>query len=136
MDVADRLERTIDEYNKLHLRMVKAPFKGDDSWKREFVGLRRELQALLSQIGDLSNELAGAGLDAGTSALFRECLVQMRHKVALHQADWPVVHINSDDPVYRASVEGVREANQKFLAVADGALKSLRSGAKHRDTRS
>ena len=130
MDVTDRLERTIDEHNKLHLRMVKAPFRGDDSWKREFVGLRRELQALLSQLGDLSDELAGAGLDDKLSVLFRDCLVQMRRKVALHQADWPVVQIDTDNPTYRASVEGVREANQKFRAVADEALKSLRTAAK------
>ena len=129
MDVTDRLERAIDDYNTLHLRMLKAPFKGEDGWKREFVGLRRELQALLSDLGGQSNELAGTGLDAKTSALFRECLVQMRHKLALHQADWPVVHIESDSPAYRASVEGVRDANQKFLAVADRALKSLRGGA-------
>lgn len=130
MDVTDRLERAIGDFNKLHQRMVKAPFRGDDGWKREFVGLRRELQALLSQFGDLSNELAGAGLDAKTSALFRERLVEMRRKIALHQANWPVVQINSDDPPYRASVEGVREANQKFIALADEALKSLRAAAR------
>lgn len=134
MNTTDRLERAIDEYNKLHQRMLKAPFLGDDGWKREFVGLRRELQALLSRMASLSEELAGAGVGAGTTTLFRECLAQMRHRVALHQADWPVVQIDSDSPVYRASVEGVREANQRFLAVADEALKNLRGRAKDQKT--
>jgi hypothetical protein len=126
MNEAQQLERAVSDYHKLHQLMMKTTLRTDDGWKREFIGLRRQLQALLTQLAALSDRLARSELDAGLSAQFRDSLSRMRHVAALHQADWPVVQIDNKNPEYRASNEGVRVASQNFLAAADRALKALR----------
>jgi hypothetical protein len=126
MNEAQHLESTVSEYHKLHQLMMKTTLRTDDGWKREFIDLRQQLQALLTKLAALSNRLERSELDAGLSAQFRDSLSRMRHVAALHQADWPVVRIDSKDPGYRASNEGVRVASQNFLAAADRVLKALR----------
>lgn len=127
MTEADRLDSVLREFQKLHQLMIRTPLRKDDGWKRDLIGLRRQLQMLFTQLAEVSNQIALTVPDSPVSLEYRERLSQVRHKVALHQADWPVVQIDVEDPKHRASVEGIRTACQNFIAAAEQAVIALRS---------
>lgn len=70
-------------------------------WRKRYVGLRRTANECLGRMA------AYADL-AGDEPAVRPLVIQLVHLVSLHQAEWPVVAIDLDDPAYvssRVSIE-------------------------------
>jgi hypothetical protein len=123
---ADLLEEALRAYDDHHKIMMETVRRTDDGWKRDFIGHRRQLLKFLIELANMSEAVDQALQDAGLSAQYREALSRMRHKIALHQADWPVVQIEHGNPDYLASHQSVRAANSDFVAVAEAVLRALR----------
>ena len=60
---------------------------------------------------------AGDALAKGLSA--------MRSAIALHQAEWPAVAIDTESQAYRAAVRTLRAATREFHAVANRMLTAI-----------
>jgi hypothetical protein len=123
---ADLLEKALRAYEDHHQLMMETVRRTDGDWKRDFIGHRRGLQQLLIELGNVSEAVDQALQDPALFAQYREAFTRMRHKVALHQADWPVVQIDHGNPDYLASHESVRAANSDFIATAQKVLRVLR----------
>jgi hypothetical protein len=123
---ADLLEKALRAYDDHHQLMMETVRRADGGWKRDFIGHRRQLLKFIIELANVSEAVDQALQDPGLSAQYREALSRMRHKVALHQADWPVVQIDHRNPDYLASHESVRAANSNFIATAEKVLRVLR----------
>lgn len=85
-----------------------------ESWKLEYVRLRREMAIQLGKVYEGMQKLNVPPSSYDAYAKLREAFSQMRSTVALHQASWPAVIIKHDDPEYLTSIKKVRQSNQVF----------------------
>ena len=106
-DALDRLAYAHDQLNSL------SASEGAE-WKKDYLKWRRELQ---EQITSLCQADANLTLSDDDKRLFRESFSKFRSVTALHQADWPVVSIDRQDPNYRHSADNVGQAYQNFMTV-------------------
>lgn len=77
------------------------------------IQLRRQFSKTFGAIAASGNDLFAGSEREGT---FRNEFSKMRSAMALHQASWPIVAVNYDDPAYRASEATVRRSSQHFIA--------------------
>ena len=116
------------ELDRVGMQLRNMAKNRPDGWQREYVNLRRQLQQQLSAAGELGEALFRAGTAGELAPAFRDRLRRMRHALALHQANWPVIAIALDDPDYQASMRTVTDAHHEFNALVD-AIVALRAGS-------
>lgn len=88
--------------------------------RREVIQLRRVILTQNSTIDSLCDE---AFENSEARAAFRREFSEMRSAMAFHQASWPVVLINFENPDYIGSLNSMRAANRKFIAWVRAALR-------------
>lgn len=80
--------------------------------KGEAIELRRRIAEHRTEIFSLISD----GLDEGDSqSSFRSRFSKLCAIIALHQANWPVVSIDLQNPDYLASIREVRDAYASFF---------------------
>lgn len=87
-------------------------------WRKQYVALRRVANDCLVRMA--ANV---AQLQDGTTV--RPLVIRLNHLVSLHQAEWPVVSIDLDDPSYTSSCERISSTIEQ---IAD-AMRQLRRAA-------
>lgn len=107
-------ETLLDAVNTLEVALAQSAKLGNNlnEHRKEVVQLRRVILAQNSVIGSLCDE---AFEKPERREAFRREFSQMRSAMAFHQASWPVVAVDLENPDYIASVNSVRDANRRFI---------------------
>jgi hypothetical protein len=93
-----------------------------DAKRKEAVQMRREIADQLAVVSSMGN-LAFDG--TALQDPFRSEFAKMRSALALHQASWPVVAIQLENPDYLSSVTMLRESTARFMAWVKGSASAL-----------
>lgn len=125
MDTAQRLRASLEAFESIQSDFARNSDQHDPAWRRHLVGLRKNLQDSLIAIRTAlqayeekhGRSEAGDALAKGLSA--------MRSAIALHQAEWPAVAIDTESQAYRAAVRTLRAATREFHAVANRMLTAI-----------
>lgn len=121
MIVADEIEKYCTDYHDLGLRLADILSFHEDGWKKRSIAQRRETQELFS---NWRSALEAADKDKSGQA--RDAFSKMRSAIALHQAEWPVVAIDLDDPEYQRSVKNIQTLNSACIAASLELVAALR----------
>jgi hypothetical protein len=95
----------------------------DGSRKADLVAARRRFGDHVLVITKAIDQDPRMRSDADLAREFRERFSAMRSKVAIHQAKWPAVLLDTANDEFIASAAAVRESNRTFAAWALGVLK-------------
>jgi len=112
MSQRDDLGRLIDELESL-LRQSADLAQGLDGNRKRGIELRREIGATIARIGSVGE---GVFDEAGDQPAFRQEFSKLRSAMAFHQASWPIVAVEPENPDYITSVQSLRETNRNFIS--------------------
>jgi len=118
------LRQLIEELVKVQRAMGVAAdaARNDPGRKAELVAARRRFGDLVPAISKAIDEEPRLRADPDLAHAFRERFSAMRSKVAIHQAKWPAVLIDTANDEFIASATAVRENNRAFATWALGVL--------------
>ena len=108
----------LTEMEQVLKTMAEMVERTDTAWKRDYVELRRQLQLWLTALGAASQQCRAINEQSELAAEMRMGLNRLRSVLALHQADWPVVSIDTKNPGYAASSKNILDAITAFGRVA------------------
>lgn len=80
--------------------------------RKEMIRIRRVISTHIARIAELIPEISSEG---AINANLRGEFSKVRHAIALHQANWPVVSIDFENPEYLTSRHEMRDANRRFI---------------------
>lgn len=117
-EAGDTLRDTVAAWDLTRFEMARLATERGDDWRLATVRLRRKLQDQIAVIG-----AAMGGVDASLTAAeefetFRRALSAVRSQLAMHQAQWPVVSIEPENPDYKASAAALRRSNDALAQAA------------------
>jgi hypothetical protein len=102
----------------------------DNARKAETVELRRQLAHQIGVLSELGRLTLNAPSDQDVYTDFRTRLSAMRSAIALHQAEWPAVALDTAPEEYLRSAQRVLKAKEAFTPWAIRTIGILaRSGA-------
>ena len=107
------------ELDVVAARLQELAREKPEGWKKEYVGLCRLLHFRMDMAADRGEAVFRTGAAREHAPAFREALRKMRHALALHQANWPVITISPDDPDYLASMLDVVRAHQSLNGIIE-----------------
>lgn len=120
-----RLEAAVLSFENIQREFAQNSDQRGLDWRRGMVELRRALQDRLIAIrGALQAYEDSCGRSPDTEKL-ASALSALRTAIALHQANWPVVAIDTDDSGYRAEVKMLRGSTSEFRKTARTVLERL-----------
>jgi hypothetical protein len=90
----------------------------DPAWKKEFIEMRRQLQVQLTAVAAAADRCNQIKSNPEAASQLREGWTKMRSALALHQANWPAVRIDRENPGYIDSVSKTRTTNWAFVELA------------------
>ena len=134
MDELQAFRESVAELERVQAAMARVSNSGGENWKREFIELRRQLQAQIGLVARAASDCRRL-TTSDVARDIQESLSRMRTAVALHQANWPAVSIVPADPGYIESSASVRAANRAFIDLAQQLL-SGEAASSHRPVRS
>ena len=108
------IEDALDKLAQVHSRLGSLSIEAEPGWEKEYLQMRRMLQEQISRLCQADAQL---NLSDEDSRRFRDAFSKFRTATALHQADWPVVDINRQDPAYSKSAAHVGQTYQDFMTV-------------------
>ncbi|WP_449473305.1 hypothetical protein [Sphingobium chungangianum] len=109
-DIEDALVRL----EQVHKQLGELSTGAEPGWEKQYLQARRTLQ---EQINRLCQADAQLNLSHEDSRRFRDAFGKFRTATALHQADWPVVEIDRQNPAYSQSAANVGQTYQQFMTV-------------------
>ncbi len=123
----DTLRDTVAAWDLTRFEMARLATERGDDWRLATVRLRRKLQDQIALIA-----AAMAGLDARLTLAeefetFRRALSAVRTQLAMHQAQWPVVSIEPENPDYKASAAALRHSNDALAQAAARFFQHMKS---------
>ena len=105
------LLRAVDDLEAA-LRQSAGLLEGLDDHRMQGIAFRRQIADKVALIGSLG----GQAFDENGQAGFRGEFSKLRSAMAYHQARWPIVSIDPENPQYVESVQSLREANRNFIS--------------------
>ena len=107
-----------------HLRVLQQQAslevdRRDENWQRALVSLRREIASGITDLSAATRKLSlpeKAGQDLAELDL---SVGALRRALAMHQASWPAVLVDPQQPDFKASVALVRAAYDNLFACLD-----------------
>jgi hypothetical protein len=110
----DRVEAlgAVDELARIEDQIWLLAKQREANWKREYVALRRALQTQILRLAQI--DPGQVGMTDDQARAFRTSINALRAAAALHQANWPVIIMDHDDPEYQRSAETIRTRSQQF----------------------
>ncbi len=130
----DSLRSAMDETQLLWSEMDALRTERAPDWRKRFVAARRRQQILHQQIADAADACFRQGYAREIEPEFRRAINLLRSTIALHQATWPVVSIDLDDPAYKEAVSAATVHSQALVdavehIIASGAADQARGAA-------
>lgn len=118
MSDLEAFRESVSELQRVQVALGGIDKDNGHDWRREFIDLRRKLQLQISNVATAANGSRRLSGDDGLAREVKSALSRMRSTLALHQANWPAVAIDGDNPAYVRSTASVRDANKAFMEVA------------------
>ncbi|RYY26104.1 MAG: hypothetical protein EOP62_11525 [Sphingomonadales bacterium] len=115
-------EKLLEAVNALEDALARSAKLGEvdfDAHRKDAVELRRLIAAQNSAIASLGDD---AFETPESRQAFRNEFSKMRSAMAFHQASWPVVSVDRENPSYVASLRSIRETNRIFITWVRSAL--------------
>ena len=128
MDSARALASALTELERIQGAMAGLSSSAGADWRRDLINLRRQLQAQITELGEVADRCDALRERTGPGQDFWDRFAKMRATVALHQARWPAVAIDQADPAYQQSIAAVRAANKTFVSLAKDIIPTLSAG--------
>jgi hypothetical protein len=116
------LSQALDRLEEVQAGFAEITGRTDERWRHDMITQRRLLSAQVAEVGRLADPWIAARNDAETTRAYRERFSRMRSAAALHQAAWPVVSLDPENPEYRSSALNARQCNRAFVDWLRGAL--------------
>lgn len=117
--MSEQLSRALDDF-EARLRDLRQ--LGDTQTveaRRRLIDLRRGVSASLAAIEAAADQFGqNAGDPLAMRAEFRRRFSSLRHDIAIHQAKWPAVLLDTRSDDYRESAERLSTASAAFVAWA------------------
>ena len=120
------LKASFGDFERTQSRIVANSTATDADWRRTLISLRTQLQENLVGMRTALRACEVAGADAAACGDFARALSDMRSVLALHQAQWPAVAIDTADAAYLRSVQDLRRAGSGFRDNARALIEKLR----------
>ena len=121
------LESHFRQLEKLQAEAVHNNSENSEKWRNRLIDIRREMQAQINGMGVALSDCSAKGAGASTCQMLRGEISKLRSALALHQATWPAVAIDVNDPSYRSSLVKLRGANEQFRSAASIAIAKLKA---------
>lgn len=125
METARRLRASLDAFERIQSDFANNSDQRDPDWRRRLVALRKDLQDSLIAIRTAlqAHEEAAGRSEAGDA--LNKGLSAMRSAIALHQAEWPAVAIDTQSEAYRGSVRTLRAATRDFRELTEAMIVAI-----------
>jgi hypothetical protein len=120
------LEAALREFESTRERIVRNSAESDPNWRHTLVNLRRSLQGSVTKMRSSLSVYEIEGGNKDYCAAFGKALSSMRSAIAIHQAEWPAVSIDTGNPDYVASVKKLRAAATDFYTLSADLIAKMR----------
>lgn len=117
-----QLDSLLAEAEKTHREMQAAVRDDAGKTARDIVSLRTRFASLMSEMIPAMKADSRLQANPDLAREFEEKFLQIRQKLAQHQAKYRMASIEGDLPGYRASVEEIRRLQEDFYNWARSAL--------------
>lgn len=118
----------VDELRILQQRVSSATQRQQPDWRFEVVSARRDIAARIGELATLARQWPVPKHAAALNSAFTECVGNVRRALALHQAKWPAIAIDSANRDFQASVSEIRTAYDQLLSLLDELEQAVKSG--------
>lgn len=118
----------VDELRSLQQKVSTATRNQQPDWRHQVVDARRDIAA---KVGELSNATRKWTPPAHATDLYAklgESVNIVRRSLAMHQALWPAIKIDTSLPEFQASVGELRGAYDQLIAHLDGLEQAVANG--------
>ena len=124
------LRAAIADWDGHRLELARLSIAREDDWRKRTVQYRRLIQGDIARIAAAASGVFDqvAPVDEPHAKAFRGGFSAMRSRVAEHQASWPVVGIDPDDPEYDRSVQALRAVSDEFATQSALLIDRLAAG--------
>ncbi len=123
----DALRDTVAAWDLTRFEMARLATERGDDWRLATVRLRRKLQDQIALIAAAMASLDARLTLAEEFETFRRALSAVRTQLAMHQAQWPVVSIEPENPDYKASAAALRHSNDALAQAAARFFQHMKS---------
>lgn len=122
MTARRHLRESVDAFERIQRAFASNSGQEDPNWRRKIIDLRRELQDSLVRVRTALEAAEQAEGRTPTFQALASALSTLRSAIALHQAEWPAVAIDTGDPSYRQAVKQLRHVTDAFRTAARAAI--------------
>jgi hypothetical protein len=127
MSAWHELKGNFGDFERTQDRIVTNSAATGADWRRTLINLRRQLQDSLVGMRAALRACEVAGADAALCRDFASALSEMRSALALHQAQWPAVAIDTADANYQRSLQDLLRSESGFRDTAHDLIEKLKS---------
>ena len=127
MTALEELTRAFDEFERIQSDITVIGSQPVEGWQKRLVEQRRTLQANIVRLREAGVACDGGRVAGKALAEYQQALSAMRTAMALHQAQWPAVTIDQENPDYQQSQLAVRKATGHFRTIAKQLIADLKS---------
>lgn len=120
-----QLKDALGAFERIERDFAQNSGQQDPDWRRKIIDLRRELQDGLVRIRTALQAVEEADGSTPASQKLAAELSAIRSAIALHQAEWPAVAIDTSNPAYRTAVRELRGATDEFRETAKAVTAAL-----------
>ena len=124
----------VDELRRLQQRVSTATLRQLPEWRYEVVDARRDIAARIGELSALARQWKVPPHAAALNAAFIDSIGDVRRALALHQAQWPSVAIDTASSAFQASVGDVRAAYDQLLAHLGKLEQAVADGKRQEDS--
>lgn len=119
------IEHLLDDMLHVQRRLGETVLqaRADPSHRGAVIDMRRRFADTVLAVSSAIESDAFIHDQPALAAEFRQRFSEIRTKVAIFQAKWPAVLLDSHDPEFDQSAARLRESNREFMDWARGALK-------------
>lgn len=110
------LRALVDDLRTIQQRVSAATQHKPADWRQDVVRARRDIAARIGELATLTRQWTPPAHAANTYAAFQASVSTVRRSLAMHQALWPAVAIETDRPEFQESVAELRTAYDDLLA--------------------
>jgi len=109
------LRQKLDRFGNIGEEFGRLVQSQPEGWRRNHIAIRRDLQATIADLGATGRRILAERGDPAKLREFENLHAHYRRVVSLHQADWPVVIIDPENPDYLRSREEASDAYLEFV---------------------
>jgi hypothetical protein len=120
------LEKALDDLEHTQNALAATVGRNDEARRAEILTLRRQLSLDLIAVNQAIEKDAALASQPVILAEARKRFSDMRHIVALIQAEWPAVMVNQDPVGFATEAQKVEHSNRAFVSWLRSQINDMR----------